>query len=53
MFFLLFVCFLSGGQDSSTEAEHRSHAAAVLQVTGVGGLSHPCFADYTYLLLPK
>ena len=35
------VVSLSGGQDGSAEVEHRSHAAAVLQITGVGGLSHP------------
>lgn len=33
------VC-ASGGQDGSAEVEHRPHATAVLQVTGVGGLSH-------------
>ncbi len=41
------VC-LSGGQDSSAEVEHRSHAAAVLQVTGVGGLSHSHTHTHTH-----
>lgn len=35
---VFFVFYCSGGQDGSAEVEHRSHATAVLQVTGVGGL---------------